>query len=781
MAALTYHRASTSWLDRLPLGDGRLGAMVGASSAARRIGLNESSAWSGGVASAQRDLVDPTRAATALAEARSLLLADEPVAAERALDPLQHRYAQAFLPVGELTVTAPGAPGTVTRRLDLDTGTHLARWPGATATTLVSAARGVVVHAEAYEHATDAEITLTTPLRTRESAWHEPIVTVVLDLPADVAPEHEPDEPSVTWDLPDVRPVRVVMALAVRHDGVESRYDDRIVVHDARSLEVVVAIETTFTGMGREPGRLADARARAVGSVTAAAAADDLVNEHAVTFSSSGPAFSLVLGGADGGPDPDPDERVARVAGEPVTRTDPGLLALLVEYGVYLLRCSSRDGGIPANLQGIWNAQLQPPWSSAYTLNINTPMNYWGAEATGLSGAHRALLGLLEALAARGADTAQRLYGCRGWVAHHNSDAWGYTLPTRGDASWSQWPLGGAWLVRQLDEQRRHGAMTAGTLARFWPVARDCARFLLDWLTEIDGELHMLPSTSPENRYLHRGVAASLTISSALDRALVREVLRLVCELGDDVGEPGCVVVREARAALTRIAPARASSDGRIAEWGEDRTAEDPFHRHLSQLYEWFPGDGGDPVLDGAATRSLDTRGDDSTGWSLVWKLGLRARLGDATAVARLLDLLVRPAREEDPHRGGLYPNLFAAHPPFQIDGNLGFVGAFLESLVQSHRPGRLDLLPALPPALSAGTLRGFVARPGIVLDLTWQDACPLRLRLRARNPRASGTVRVMHAGEHHDVHVPVTGAIDLTWPPSASRPLTTTTDWSAT
>ena len=325
----------------------------------------------------------------------------------------------------------------------------------------------------------------------------------------------------------------------------------------------------------------------------------------------------------------DPGERVRSAALTDVAATDPSLVALLLEYCRNLLLSSSRDGGLPANLQGIWNAELQPPWSSAYTLNINLPMNYWGAETTGASDSHRALLPLLEGLAQRGVDTARRLYGARGWVAHHNTDAWAFTLTTNGDASWSQWAMGGAWLVRQFDEQRRFGAMDDETLHRFWPVARGAARFLLDFLqADSDGVPQTLPSTSPENRFLHGGVPASLTRSSAMDRALVRDVLILTAELAATCA-PDDPILAEASATAARIPGPRVSSDGTIAEWGEDRAQEEPLHRHLSHLLPWFPGDL-DPAGHAAAVATtLDARGDDSTGWSLAWKIALRARLGD--------------------------------------------------------------------------------------------------------------------------------------------------------
>lgn len=780
MPHLTYQRASRHWLDRLPLGDGRLGAMVGADETARRIGLNESSAWSGGTGSARSSRVAPEVAAEALAEARRRLLAGDPVVAERALMPLQHRYPQAFLPVGELVVREIDAtPVTSIRRdLDLATGTHRVEGAGLTATTVISSKHSLLMHSESYERVTDVEITFTSPLRTIHAEWSDAASTVTLGLPADVAPGHEPDEPPLVWEAPGIAPLSVVVSLSVRHDGARIDTTGSVRLRGVTRVDVVAAIETTFTGMGCEPGSLPAAAARATTAAMTCPPAETALSEHVEAFRARAGRFAIefaTAGDGDmGGSGVDADLRVDAVAdaAASVTESDPALLALLAHYGAYLLRASSRAGGVPANLQGIWNDHMQPPWSSAFTLNINTPMNYWAAEAIGASDAHLALLEFLEALAAQGADTAWRLYGARGWVAHHNSDLWGYSLPTRGDASWAHWPMGGAWLVRQFDEHRRHGAMDDATRARFWPIARGCARFLLDWIVDIDGVPGTAPSTSPENRYLIAGGTAALTTSSAMDRALIREVFALVIRLADDVGEPDDDVAVTAREVLGRIPPARSDSRGRVAEWGEDHADEDPHHRHVSHLYEWFPGDGGAADLDGAAARTLDARGDDSTGWSLAWKIALRARLGDAEAVGRLLDLVVRPAETgSGAHRGGLYPNLFAAHPPFQIDGNLGYVGALLEVLVQSHRPGVLELLPALPTGLDAGLVRGLIARPGIEVDLQWHRGRPTRITLRACHRSAAGPLRIVHGGEDLVVIVPVTGTVELAWPAAHTFP----------
>ena len=761
MTTLAFTTPTDAWLDRLPLGNGRIGAMVGVTRAETRIGLNEAFAWSGSPASARRDAVDPAAAAAALASARARLDGGDPIGAEAELRVLQHRYAQAFLPVGEVVVVRDddrdAGDAALRRSLDLRAGVHTARAGGLTGVTACPGDPDLLVHTVRSARPVDLAVRFETPLRVRGERVPMPGMREwALDLPADVAPAHEPGDPALTWDLPGVRPGGVVVAWRLRHDGSAESEGGIVTVRRATRLDVLVAIEPTVTTMGGEPGHLADARRRASARLAEAGDAEALLAAHRDRHR-AGSAFRIELGR------PTPSTATAWEVVDPLgTGTDAAatapeaLLGLLVEYGHHLLRASSRAGCAPANLQGIWNAELQPPWSSAYTLNINTPMNYWGAEATGASNAHLALLELLEALAHRGADTATRLYGARGWVAHHNTDLWGYALPTRGDASWSQWALGGAWLVRQFDEHRRYGAMSPQTLERYRPVVAGCARFLLDVLVDDGtGGLATSPSTSPENRFLTAAGPASLTRSSALDRALVGDVLDIAVAV---LAASDPELVDEARAARGRLPGPRIGRDGAIAEWHGDPEAEDPRHRHLSHLFPWFPGDHtGDPAEQAAVRASLERRGDDSTGWSLAWKIALRARLRDAAGAGRLIELALRRVGESEgdaesraaEHRGGLYPNLFAAHPPFQIDGNLGLVGAVLECLVQSHRPGCIDLLPAVPVVLETGRLRGAVARPGILLDIDWTAGRPDRVRLRARSAAQAGRYRV-RAGDHH-------------------------------
>ncbi|MET1052988.1 MAG: glycoside hydrolase N-terminal domain-containing protein [Mycetocola sp.] len=753
--ALTYDRPSAGWLDSLPLGNGRLGAMVEAGTDAVTLHLNDGTAWSGSPASEhRRGRVGADRAATALAAARALIVDGRPIDAERELAALQSRYSQAYLPFAQVSLTIAGEnTESLSRTLSLAEAIHTATANGESGAirqeTFVSAADGVLVHRLRSDTAVRVTLGFSTPLRETSRVVTGSGAVLSLDLPADVAPGHEPDEPALTWDLPGIDPLHGAVAAGWQSNGTTSIVAGAVVLDGATELVLVVATETTFSGTGRAPipaDGIASAASARVARVLAAPFGD-VRDRHVANHRALFDRVSLTLGD-DAVPDPDARVEQAVAAG----RVDPALVGLLFDYGRYLLIASSRPGGLPATLQGLWNNETQPPWSSNYTLNINTEMNYWAAEPLGLPECHEPLLDLVEALAVSGTDTALRLYGCRGWVAHHNSDAWAFSSPTSGDASWSQWPMGGVWLVLQLDEHRRFGSADEAWLRRFRNVASGAAAFALDWLVDDGtGGLVTRPSTSPENRFSTPDGPASLTTGSALDRALIRSLFDLVADLGD----ADDTLVDEVLAARARIAGPRTTAADDIEEWGADLEQTEPDHRHVSHLYPLYPGHGlATPELEAAASRTLDRRGDDSTGWSLAWKLCLRARLGQPGRVADLLRLVFRPAHDQaSGHAGGLYPNFFAAHPPFQIDGNLGFPAAVLEMIVQSHTGG-IRILPALPDDLPDGRVRGVVARPGVLVDLQWSAGVLRSVSLTARTPAGSGSHTISYAGREVRVAV---------------------------
>lgn len=779
MTRLTFDRPSDGWLDSLPLGNGRLGAMVSGHTDGVTLHLNDGTAWSGSPASeARHPAATQDQAAQARERAWELLGAGQAVAAEDALAPLQQGYAQAYLPLAALRLRH-GPAREVTRDLDLAEAVHTVQgesdWTASWRhETFISRRDGALVHRVSSGKPLDITVALTSPLREISRQTEAEGTTLGLALPADVAPSHEPDEPAAQWEVPGVNPVQVVVVVRIRHDGVPSggaphptaAAEDWWRADGVRELEMVVTTETTFTGPGREPATdvgpaWALARERADAAVQTGAR--ELRARHRRSHRQLWETASVRLGTTL--------ERPVHlhVTEAMLSRPQPAasgdLLTALFDYGRYLLISSSAPGGLPITLQGLWNDQMRPPWSSAYTLNINLEMAYWAAAPLALGELTDPLLDFTEALERRGTETARRLYGARGWTAHHNSDAWAYTAPTNGRASWAHWALGGIWLVCTLDRRRQYGHADPSWLQRLWLLARGAAEFALDLLREgPDDALVTFPSTSPENTYLTPDGAAALTFGSGMDRALLRDLFTIVAELADLTGHRDDLVVARSRDALSRLEPAVIAPDGRVREWGQDVTDTEPDHRHLSHLLFAYPGrEALDADLAGATSRTLRARGEESTGWSLAWKMALRARLGQGEQFESLLSYVLRPATEAQAHAGGLYPNLFAAHPPFQLDGNLGYTAAWCEALVHSDGE-QITLLPGLPPGTPEGRAHGLRVRPGVVVSFTWTNGRPEQVHLRALASQQAGTYTLDHLGQRIDVRVPARGQLTVDW-----------------
>ena len=749
---LRYPEPAREWVEALPLGDGRLGAMCFGGLLSERIALNDDTAWSGSADSERMPpLVD---GADAIDTARLAIAEGRYDDAGRALRAIQHRHSQAYLPLADLAVEIvgpAGAPEGYERMLDLRTATHTVRGSVAGAgierRSWVSAADGVLVHEISCTDPVSVRVLLGTPLRLVDAVETGPLRSITIRLPSDVAPPHDAADDPVRYEGDSLR---AAVVCRIEHDGVENAG----VLHGVRTVRLTLATQTTYTRLGRpaegdERAALAAASARA--EAAAARTTVDLHSDHVAAHSVLYDRTELVLDGLDR----DTPARLEAV--QRGVECDPALAALLFHYGRYLLICSSRPGTLPANLQGIWNQDLPPVWSSNYTVNINLQMNYWGAEVTGLSELLEPVLDLLEAAARGGAETAERLYGAPGWVLHHNTDAWAYTQQIghgRHDPAYVFWPLGGVWLLVQLCDALAFGAADH-LRERLSPLLRGAVEFVLSWLRADDeGRLGTSPSTSPENTFVVPGGTSGLSVDSAMDLSLIAQLLDRFAAFSADAGESSSLVADAARARAL-LKPLRIDREGSVAEWGGDQAAADPHHRHLSPLVFLYPGaDEPTPELVAAAARFLDLRGDESTGWSLVWKMALRARLRDAPAVERLLAMLMRDmAEDRGAFSGGLYPNLFAAHPPFQIDANLGVVGALAEALVQSHR-GEIELLPAWPASLGAGGVRGIVARPGITVDLAWGDD-GITATLTPNHPGACGLHRVCWGDQVVEAEVP--------------------------